>query len=136
MRIFGWSDATDPSSDVDGIKGDLVVRNKADLVVSPTPGPLLVSAKTGDGLDELIRVIGAEAALMGSEAGSPLLTRARHRKALEDVEGRLDAALREDAPELAAENLRAALHSLGRITGVVDLDELLDVVFRDFCIGK
>jgi tRNA modification GTPase len=49
---------------------------------------------------------------------------------------RLNSALEEQAPELAAEHLRVGLRSLGRITGVVDLDDLLDVVFRDFCIGK
>ena len=39
-------------------------------------------------------------------------------------------------PELAAEDLRLAARALGRITGRVDVDEVLDVIFRDFCIGK
>jgi tRNA modification GTPase len=67
---------------------------------------------------------------------APLLTRARHRYAVEEVAACIRGALTEKAPELAAEQLRRALRVLGRITGAVDLDELLDVVFRDFCIGK
>jgi tRNA modification GTPase len=41
-----------------------------------------------------------------------------------------------DAPELLAEDLRLAMRAIGRITGRVDVEELLDFVFRDFCIGK
>lgn len=97
---------------------------------------LLVSAKTGAGLDELLDALERAAAdrLTGGEA--PVITRARHRRALESCL----AALRrfEDArePELAAEELRTAVYELGRITGRVDVEDLLDVIFRDFCIGK
>ncbi|MGE4220470.1 MAG: tRNA uridine-5-carboxymethylaminomethyl(34) synthesis GTPase MnmE [Alphaproteobacteria bacterium] len=66
----------------------------------------------------------------------PLLTRARHREALSDC----GAALARCAPgrpvEVVAEELRRAVHALGRITGRVDVEALLDIVFRDFCIGK
>jgi tRNA modification GTPase len=56
--------------------------------------------------------------------------------ALEEAHSALIAALKRGEPELAAEHVRLALRAIGRITGRVDLDELLDVVFRDFCIGK
>jgi tRNA modification GTPase len=114
---------------------DLVVLNKADLVQQRNRQGLYISAKTGEGLAELTRLLG-ERAVQGGSTEAPLLTRARHRYAVEEVADCIGAALREEAPELAAEQLRLALRSLGRITGVVDLDELLDVVFRDFCIGK
>ena len=68
--------------------------------------------------------------------GAPLITRARHRAALEEC---LAALRRYDAaalPELAAEDLRLATRALGRITGRVDVEDLLDIIFRDFCIGK
>jgi tRNA modification GTPase len=65
-----------------------------------------------------------------------VLTRTRHRKALESAYAALAAALETKEAELAAEHIRVALQGIGRITGRVDLDELLDVVFRDFCIGK
>ena len=68
-----------------------------------------------------------------------LVTRERHRKALEDVVAALDRAT---APGLAgrediiAEELRLATRALGRLTGRVDVEDILDVIFRDFCIGK
>jgi tRNA modification GTPase len=83
----------------------------------------------------LIKILGEQAA-RGPGADAPLLTRARHRHAVGEVANCIAAALVEEAPELVAEQLRRALRSLGQITGAVDLDELLDVVFRDFCIGK
>ena len=67
---------------------------------------------------------------------APVLTRARHREALEDAILSLRRALGAALPELRAEDLRLALRSLGRITGIVDVEDLLDVIFRDFCIGK
>ena len=63
-------------------------------------------------------------------------TRARHRAGLEDCIAALDRALAAPAPELAAEDVRLAMRALGRITGAVDVEDLLDIVFRDFCIGK
>ena len=70
--------------------------------------------------------------------GAPLLTRARHRHAVEDALGHLRHGLEapQDQPELLAEDLRLALRAIGRITGRVDVEEVLDFVFRDFCIGK
>jgi tRNA modification GTPase len=71
---------------------------------------------------------------------APALTRARHREALEECRaalGRFLAATPASSePALAAEDLRLAARALGRITGRVDVDEVLDVIFRDFCIGK
>ncbi len=48
----------------------------------------------------------------------------------------LDRALRQEAEELIAEDLRSAATTLGRLTGGVDVEDILDVIFRDFCIGK
>jgi len=79
----------------------------------------------------------AEAFLAGAE--SALITRERHRRALQDT---LTALRRALVPELAAredllaEELRLAAHALGRLTGRVDVEDILDVIFRDFCIGK
>jgi tRNA modification GTPase len=64
------------------------------------------------------------------------LTRPRHRHALQECTVALARAQNANLPELAAEDLRLAVRALGRITGAVDVEELLDVVFRDFCIGK
>jgi tRNA modification GTPase len=98
-----------------------------------------LSATTGEGfgvlLDQLARY--AEAFLAGSE--SALVTRERHRRALEETLAALlraqgaDVAAKED---LLAEELRIAARALGRLTGQVDVEDILDVIFRDFCIGK
>jgi tRNA modification GTPase len=66
----------------------------------------------------------------------PTLTRVRHRHALEECRGALDRALAAEAVELLAEDLRLAVRAIGRITGRVDVEDLLDVIFREFCIGK
>jgi tRNA modification GTPase len=116
---------------------DIVVVNKVDLAAVNAVGVVPLSAATGAGLAELLaRLERSAGALMEQGVGAPPLTRARHREALLDARAALGRAL--DAPEvaLAAEDLRLALRALGRITGTVRIDELLDVIFRDFCIGK
>ena len=124
----------------------LVVANKIDLVaeehasawtdrVGATPA-LRTSVKTGAGLEALLARLTDELARRFHASGAPLITRARHRAALEEC---LAALRRYDAtvlPELAAEDLRLAARALGRITGRVDVEDLLDIIFRDFCIGK
>jgi tRNA modification GTPase len=67
---------------------------------------------------------------------APSLTRVRHRTALDECVAALRRSLEASLPELAAEDLRLATRALGRITGRVDVEDLLDVIFRDFCIGK
>ena len=118
-------------------KADLIVWNKADLPsLTPREG-LKLSLKTGAGLDVLLAVIErrvAERLDLGRE--SPVLTRARHRHALEQALAALRRGLDARDAELFAEDLRLATRAIGRITGRVDVEELLDVVFRDFCIGK
>ena len=122
-------------ADADG-RADVIVCNKADLVTERAGTGLWVSARTGEGMDSLIGALTELAAKRLAPSDSPVLTRTRHRKSLEVAELAISAALVRMEPELAAEHLRIALGEIGRITGRVDLDELLDVVFRDFCIGK
>ena len=117
-------------------EAEIIVWNKADLNSKRQSIGLWVSAKTGEGLGELVQALASHAAKRLSAGESPIITRARHRKALEAAKTALLAALEVGEPELAAEHLRVALAAIGRITGRVDLDELLDVVFRDFCVGK
>lgn len=118
----------------------LTVWNKSDLARHAAGADeLSLSAKTGDGIDRLVALLTARAAALADIPGeAPPLTRARHREALSDAAQAL-ARAREapaDRPELMAEDVRLALRALGRLTGRVDVEELLDVVFRDFCIGK
>ena len=118
----------------------LVILNKMDLVEQPAPGRvagrrvLAVSCLTGLGLDQLVTVVAERASACVGEGLGP--TRARHRAALAtcvDALARLDHVA--DA-ELVAEDLRIATQALGRLTGRVDVEDILDVIFAEFCIGK
>jgi len=117
----------------------LLVANKVDL--APRAGTTFsarhfpVSALTGEGIDALLTALGERVA-QSYRTEAPVLTRARHRQSLEEAKASLRRALAATLPELRAEDLRLALRSLGQITGVVDVEDLLDVIFRDFCIGK
>ena len=103
---------------------------------APLPaGALAVSALTGTGLPLLIEKLAACIAER-YDVAAPLLTRARHREALETAAAALRRSRAADPPELRAEDLRLGWRSLGRITGRVDVEDLLDVIFRDFCLGK
>ena len=73
---------------------------------------------------------------MTEGAGPPPLTRTRHRSALMEMAERLSDALDAALPELRGEDLRLALRSLGRVTGVVTVEDILDTIFGQFCIGK
>jgi len=98
-----------------------------------------VSALTGFGIDELTREVGAYAKACFSGGEPALVTRERHRAALHDTVQGLDRALAEGAggrEDIVAEELRLAARALGRLTGRVDVNDVLDVIFRDFCIGK
>ncbi|MBV8755014.1 MAG: tRNA uridine-5-carboxymethylaminomethyl(34) synthesis GTPase MnmE [Hyphomicrobiales bacterium] len=120
------------------------VRNKIDLadaqaVPSSSGKGLRISALTGAGVPELIAALArhAEATLAGAEAS--LVTRERHRVALRKVVEALDRALAEGSggrEDIVAEELRLAARELGRLTGRVDVEDILDVIFRDFCVGK
>lgn len=118
----------------------LTVWNKRDLAVhSAGTHEINVSAKTGEGLDGLVAALTDQARILAeSWSGAPPLTRARHREALLEARSSLGRALAapNHQPELMAEDVRLALRALGRITGRVDVEDLLDVIFRDFCIGK
>jgi tRNA modification GTPase len=116
----------------------LTVWNKSDLARHESrDGEIAISAKTGEGIDALVAALtGGVGAIADAQSESPPLTRARHREALVECQESLGRALVAPEIALAAEDLRLALRALGRITGTVRIDELLDVIFRDFCIGK
>jgi len=129
---------------VDGDAPVLRVGAKADLIDSGEERrrlsdvfDVLVSARTGDGLDALLERLEQFAKERMEPGESSLITRARHRAALETCR---DALVRSADPglplELRAEELRHASDALARLTGRIDVEDLLDVIFREFCIGK
>ena len=114
----------------------LLVASKVDLVDPASVEGLAISTKTGAGMAELLRRLEDEAKRRMESAGTPGLTRLRHRQGLERCRDALVRGLSETDEELVAEDLRLAARSLGRITGRVDVEDILDVVFSEFCIGK
>ncbi len=123
----------------------IVIANKIDRAQPGTLGwadslgagaALRCSATSGEGIPELIERLGKAVAELLNAGTAPLVTRARHRRALEDCIAALDRFAAADLPELAAEDLRTAARALGRITGRVDVEDMLDALFREFCIGK
>lgn len=125
--------------------GDLRICNKTDRGLLPHDGQeddglIAISALTGEGVDGLVKALEAKVSSLFGASEYPLITRARHREGLMECRSCLDRAMTglESGFDgaLVAEDLRMAMRALGRITGRVDVEDLLDVVFRDFCIGK
>ena len=127
----------------------LLVRNKSDLphLLTPPEGTvpladLRISTLTGEGIDALLAAI-HDCFLKGEAIDSReyvALSRARHRDALLECRARLEQFLRNASSggdlELLAIDLRDALSALGAVTGETTPDEILDVIFSSFCIGK
>jgi tRNA modification GTPase len=129
-----------------------IVLNKADLLTPGAPkelearfanalrgNPLLtISAITGAGVDDLVRALAGFAERFFT-AEPALVTRERHRVALQEAGRALDGALQlgpQGGEELVAEQIRLATRALERLTGRIGVEDILDVIFRDFCIGK
>ena len=120
----------------------LRIMTKADLGPSSTGSGLSISAKTGEGVDRLLEAIEQAATNGLDSSGDAVLTRERHRAVMSSVLECLDrvalAVQGSRAPEveLLAEDIRLALRHLGRLTGAVDVEEVLGRIFASFCIGK
>jgi len=121
-------------------KNQWIIRNKIDLrpdaQISDEDQGFDISSKTGDGVDRLVTAIANFAGAYFGVGELAIVTRERHRVALQHTLEALRRSLVAKAEELIAEELRLAARALGRLTGRVDVEEVLDVIFRDFCIGK
>jgi tRNA modification GTPase len=114
----------------------LQLHTKSDLGLPPGIAAMAVSAWTGDGMSDLFTALEKQVRLLVGSGATPVFTRARHRIALQEAVTHLSAGLDESLPELRGETLRLALQALSRITGAVGVEEVLDSVFHQFCIGK
>jgi len=123
------------------------VHNKVDLVDAacladrraPVGKAVAVSALTGQGIDDLLRELTEFVGAMLRVGEPALVTRERHRIALQEAVVALDRVsgyAGSPEEEFIAEDLRLAARALGKLTGRVDVEDVLDVIFRDFCIGK
>jgi tRNA modification GTPase len=132
--------AADPFAELDQgavSRATLTVWNKCDVGWPVRREGLRISARTGEGLDALVAALGKQVcARLERACDAPVMTRARHRECVTAAADSLSRALRVTQSDLVAEDLRLALRVIGRLTGRVDIEELLDSIFRDFCIGK
>jgi tRNA modification GTPase len=118
------------------------VWNKADAVSAPAPTTgIVLSAKTGVGLDALRRSLLEAAGWQAASGGGVFIARERHVQALRRVDGHLAGAAlhlaaHDQALDLLAEELRLGQNALAEITGEFTSDDLLGVIFSKFCIGK
>ena len=137
-----WGEGQDEGSEA-RTKAVIVVLNKADLLLSKPEccvEAVLISAKTGEGLDAIKAALVSFARENFGAAEAPLITRARHRQEIGRAHGALGSFLAGaeagDHPELAAEHLREAADALGRLTGRLDVEDVLGQIFSEFCVGK
>ena len=141
--VLWLADADSGKMRHDGSTPVWLVRNKIDLdhavgrdgIALPE---FRISAARGDGVAGLIgALVGFAQDFFGSTEGG-LITRERQRRLLMDTAASLDRSLAAvgRGEELVAEDLRSAAYSLGRLLGRVDVEDILDVIFREFCIGK
>lgn len=161
-RARAWAESADlvlelaeAGTDTDSSSGEggperLLVATKVDRVAKTAREALSkerlpVSVMTGEGTEDLLAHIAEAAARLMDVGEAPALTRARHREGLmvclEHLRRAASLAAFETGHEevefgLVAEDLRLAARALGRVTGVVDIEEILDLVFSEFCIGK
>lgn len=122
-----------------------LIENKIDLAVGgdleagqAAARVLRISAAQGEGVAALVEQLGHFTADFFAASESGLVTRARQRKWLEQTVAALGRAEQAsgEAEEIFAEELRVAAQALGRLLGRIDVEDLLDVIFRQFCIGK
>jgi tRNA modification GTPase len=123
-----------------------IIRNKIDLAAGHRPTVnggegrrrFAISARRGDGLAELMSALVRYAQDYFGATDGGLITRVRQRKLLQEAAASLRQSMAaiDEGEELAAEDLRSAADSLGRLLGQIDVEDVLDVIFREFCIGK
>jgi tRNA modification GTPase len=116
----------------------LVIVTKSDLAPLPElpPGAIPISTQTGEGMAVLMDALKATIARRMESVSAPLITRARHRAALGEACAALTRFNAHAPLELCCEELRLAAAAIGKITGKIWVDDVLDLVFSRFCIGK
>lgn len=120
-------------------KTDITPLDEATYKKEPfvqTRGVIFGSVTENKGLDDLIKAINKELKNRFHQKKTATPTRSRHRKTLQEAQKFLEEAILAKETELIAENVRLAMRAIGRLSGRVDVEDLLDVIFKDFCIGK
>lgn len=131
------ADLTRPQDIVIINKNDIIHKNTTMFHVKQYKEPIYISTQENQNIGALISAFSDQIKqVFGKKQETPSITRQRHRTQLEACLTSLETAISIKEPELMAQELRFAVNALGRITGRVDVEDLLDVIFKDFCIGK
>lgn len=140
LVLLDCATATEQYSEIAALltNKSLLVVTKSDQKITPDlpQNYLAVSVHSGDGMNTLMAAIQQRVSTLMESTPSPLITRARHREALRDAHLVLTNWNLNIPLELACEELRVAASALGKITGKIWVDDVLDLVFSRFCIGK
>jgi tRNA modification GTPase len=139
-----WPDLDTETYALSQRAGNIMVFNKVDQVdrvildqISQSyPDAIMISVHSQQGMMGLLDLLLNRAKDMMGNAETPSLTRQRHRHHVQDCLESLKRSHLAPLPEMMAEDIRLALRMIGRITGRVDIEDLLDIIFKDFCIGK
>ena len=137
LILFDGTEAPDAQTRALIDDNSIVVATKSDLSsVIRHPSSIPLSIKTQQGIDQLLAAIETRIAGIFSGGEGAVITRNRHRALLSEAHAMLSAALCPKPIELTCEELRLAAHAIAKITGKIEVDDVLDVIFKQFCIGK
>lgn len=133
-----WLEAPDESSVSSPPQGAVQIWTKSDISTKTTgKGSLTINTVEAGGLTQLLEFLSAKVQLGSLGSESPVMTRQRHRSLLQDCLSCLSDADNEIQDiEIRSEYLRRAADHLGKLTGRIDIEDLLDVIFSEFCVGK
>ena len=136
LKIF-LIDAKNPVLRADLIdENTIIVVNKIDLESFNFDGAVEISLTNNVNTTQLLKKLAEKILELIPNQNSPLITQERYRSALRNSVGNLESFSLEKNIELAAEDLRMTAREIGKITGKVDIENILDVIFSRFCIGK
>ena len=147
LVIYLFDASTDSAQGIEKYKKEfedkiLVVANKQDkldqsrIAELQKKGCLVISAKQNIGTDKLLRAIKEQISSRFTSNSGLLISRRRYREALQNVINYLEDFNFDKEIELTAEDIRLAAREIGKITGRIEVDEILDKIFGSFCIGK
>lgn len=140
LALFDACQPRDAATEAQIDGNTLIVKNKIDLLdCHPRESGndvFCISTKTGQGIDELLATIEKRIGSMFAGANAPLITRSRHRALLGACLAHLKRVDFGSPLEITCEELRLAAREIGKITGKIAVDDVLDVIFKQFCIGK
>lgn len=137
LLLFDGTKGQDEATRAIMSEGDIIIISKCDLIrTKQNPDGIHVSTVTGEGVDTVLAALEKRLTSFFSSDVAPVITRTRHRALLTEALACLERYSPEMPLEIGCEELRLAGQAIGKITGKIQTDDILDIVFKRFCIGK